>query len=61
MRVSIVGQVIECVLTLFSKKDAVLPAWEDPANKHGGKWSVQFPREKTRDRIDQMWLYMVSG
>ncbi|KAI5452188.1 eukaryotic translation initiation factor 4E [Naganishia albida] len=43
----------------YLMRDAVLPAWEDPANKHGGKWSVQFPREKTRDRIDQMWLYMV--
>lgn len=42
-------------------QDSVLPAWEDPANKHGGKWSVQFPRERTKERIDQMWLYTVSG
>lgn len=40
-------------------KGGIIPAWEDPANKHGGKWSVQMPREKTRPRIDEMWLNMV--
>ncbi|KAJ9106862.1 hypothetical protein QFC19_002991 [Naganishia cerealis] len=43
----------------YLMRDAVLPAWEDPVNKHGGKWSVQFPRDRTRERIDQMWLYTV--
>jgi translation initiation factor 4E len=37
-----------------------MPAWEDPANKNGGKWSIQLPREKYRSSIDQMWLYTVS-
>jgi len=37
-----------------------MPAWEDPANKNGGKWSIQLPREKYRASIDQMWLYTVS-
>lgn len=37
-----------------------MPAWEDPANKNGGKWSIQLPRDKTRGSIDQMWLYTVS-
>lgn len=41
-------------------KNGIIPAWEDPANKHGGKWSVQMPREKTRPKIDEMWLNMVS-
>lgn len=41
-------------------KDDIIPAWEDPANKHGGKWSVQFPRDKTRNQIDAMWLNTVS-
>ncbi|KAJ9122488.1 hypothetical protein QFC22_001916 [Naganishia vaughanmartiniae] len=43
----------------YLMRDGVLPAWEDPVNKHGGKWAVQFPRDKTRDRIDQMWLYTI--
>lgn len=37
-----------------------MPAWEDPANKAGGKWSIQLPRDKTRGAIDKMWLYTVS-
>ncbi|KAJ9127046.1 hypothetical protein QFC24_001278 [Naganishia onofrii] len=43
----------------YLMRDGVLPAWEDPVNKHGGKWAVQFPRDRTRDRIDQMWLYTI--
>lgn len=38
-------------------KEDIIPAWEDSANKHGGKWSVQLPKEKTKGSIDQMWLY----
>lgn len=38
-------------------KEDIIPAWEDPANKNGGKWSVQLPKEKTKGHIDQMWLY----
>lgn len=37
-----------------------MPAWEDPANKHGGKWAIQVPRDKTKSVIDKMWLYTVS-
>lgn len=37
-----------------------MPAWEDEANKKGGKWSIQLPREKHKANIDQMWLYTVS-
>ncbi|TIC74217.1 eukaryotic translation initiation factor 4E class I [Wallemia mellicola] len=37
-------------------KRGIRPAWEDEANADGGKWSVQFPREKWRDRIDRLWL-----
>ena len=37
-------------------KRGIRPAWEDEANADGGKWSVQFPREKARDRIDRYWL-----
>ena len=38
-------------------KEDIIPAWEDSANKNGGKWSVQLPKEKTKATIDQMWLY----
>ncbi|KAJ1311069.1 hypothetical protein OPQ81_009573 [Rhizoctonia solani] len=38
-------------------KDDIMPAWEDPANMNGGKWSVQLPKDKNRGRIDEMWLF----
>ncbi|PKI83115.1 eukaryotic translation initiation factor 4E [Malassezia vespertilionis] len=38
-------------------KDGIQPAWEDPANGNGGKWSLQLPREKHRGQIDKLWLY----
>lgn len=40
-------------------KEGIQPAWEDPANGNGGKWSVQLPREKHRNQIDKLWLYTV--
>ncbi|BGP13488.1 eukaryotic translation initiation factor 4E [Rhodosporidiobolus nylandii] len=38
-------------------KEGIKPAWEDAANAQGGKWSVQLPRGKYTDQIDQQWLY----
>ncbi|KIY72804.1 translation initiation factor eIF4e [Cylindrobasidium torrendii FP15055 ss-10] len=38
-------------------KEGIIPAWEDEANKNGGKWSIQLPRDKNRDNVDKMWLY----
>ncbi|GAA5865561.1 hypothetical protein JCM3774_002051 [Rhodotorula dairenensis] len=38
-------------------KQGIKPAWEDTANAQGGKWSVQLPRGKYSDQIDQYWLY----
>lgn len=38
-------------------KENIIPAWEDEANKYGGKWSIQLPRDKNRNNIDKMWLY----
>jgi len=38
-------------------KEGIIPAWEDDANKNGGKWSIQLPKEKNRSNIDRMWLY----
>ncbi|PWN46818.1 eukaryotic translation initiation factor 4E [Violaceomyces palustris] len=38
-------------------KEGIKPAWEDPANTNGGKWSIQLPRDKTRPQIDRLWLF----
>ncbi|EKM61187.1 uncharacterized protein PHACADRAFT_247635 [Phanerochaete carnosa HHB-10118-sp] len=38
-------------------KEGIIPAWEDEANKNGGKWSIQLPKDKNRGHIDKMWLY----
>ncbi|GAA5953726.1 hypothetical protein JCM8115_004131 [Rhodotorula mucilaginosa] len=38
-------------------KQGIKPAWEDEANAKGGKWSVQLPRGKYSEQIDQYWLY----
>ncbi|KAK0630031.1 translation initiation factor eIF 4e-like domain-containing protein [Bombardia bombarda] len=37
-------------------KEGVRPEWEDPQNKHGGKWSYQF-KEKRNVNIDEIWLH----
>ncbi|AEO70225.1 9e08ce28-c64c-405f-ad03-7f2a46dc87ff [Thermothielavioides terrestris] len=37
-------------------KEGVRPEWEDPQNKHGGKWSFQF-KEKRSVNIDELWLH----
>ncbi|KZT61066.1 translation initiation factor eIF4e [Calocera cornea HHB12733] len=38
-------------------REGIIPAWEDSANKDGGKWSVQLPKEKNKGVIDKMWMY----
>lgn len=38
-------------------KEGIIPAWEDEANKNGGKWSIQLPKDKNRASVDRMWLY----
>ena len=39
-------------------KTGVRPEWEDPQNKHGGKWSYQF-KDKRSVPIDELWLYVM--
>jgi len=34
----------------------VRPEWEDPQNKHGGKWAYQF-KDKRSVNIDELWLH----
>lgn len=41
-------------------KEGVRPEWEDPQNKHGGKWSFQF-KEKRAVNIDELWLHTMLG
>jgi translation initiation factor 4E len=40
-------------------QEGIIPAWEDDANKNGGKWSIQLPKDKNRPNVDKMWLYTV--
>lgn len=42
-------------------QEGIIPAWEDEANKNGGKWSIQLPRDKNRNVVDKMWLYTVGS
>lgn len=42
-------------------KEGIIPAWEDEANKQGGKWSIQLPKDKNRAGVDKMWLYTVRA
>jgi len=39
-------------------KKGVRPEWEDPQNKHGGKWSYSF-KEKRGTPIDDLWLHVM--
>ncbi|KAI9307728.1 translation initiation factor eIF 4e-like domain-containing protein [Cunninghamella echinulata] len=40
-------------------KKGVRPEWEDEANANGGKFSIQFPRNKTGENINNYWLHTV--
>lgn len=37
-------------------KKGVRPEWEDPQNKHGGKWAYGF-KDKRTVPIDELWLH----
>jgi len=39
-------------------KKGVRPEWEDPQNKHGGKWSYSF-KDKKLINIDSLWLHVM--
>ncbi|TYJ53893.1 hypothetical protein B9479_005442 [Cryptococcus floricola] len=39
-------------------KNGIVPAWEDPQNKNGGKWAIQIPKNSdSKSTIDKIWLY----
>lgn len=58
-KVGFQSQKISCLLT-GALQEGIIPAWEDEANKNGGKWSIQLPKDKNRLNVDKMWLYTVS-
>ncbi|KAI9726297.1 MAG: eukaryotic translation initiation factor 4E [Chrysothrix sp. TS-e1954] len=42
-------------------KEGIRPEWEDPQNKHGGKWAYT-TKEKKGIPIDELWLHvMLAG
>jgi translation initiation factor 4E len=41
-------------------KAGVRPEWEDPQNKHGGKWSYQY-KDKNSVDIDRIWLQVMMA
>lgn len=40
-------------------KKGIRPEWEDAANANGGKFSIQFPRNRTGESINDYWLNLV--
>lgn len=42
--------------SLFKK--GIMPMWEDPANKRGGRWLISLDR-KQRNELDRYWLDIV--
>lgn len=41
-------------------KAGVRPEWEDPQNKHGGKWAYQYKDKRNVD-VDRLWLHIMMG
>lgn len=41
-------------------KKGIRPEWEDAANANGGKFSIQFPRNRTGEAINDYWLNLVK-
>jgi len=42
--------------------DGVEPAWEDPANKGGGKWIYTLPNKAaTKENLDKLWMFTLLG
>lgn len=39
-------------------QEGINPEWEDPANKNGGKWCIQFKKtSRTAPHLNKAWLY----
>ncbi|XP_060528463.1 eukaryotic translation initiation factor 4E1-like [Cylas formicarius] len=38
-------------------KEGIRPMWEDPANKHGGRWLITFDKkQRNTNLVDRCWL-----
>ena len=40
-------------------KEGIFPAWEDPENEKGGKWTLSLNSKKA-DEVEEAWLFIVS-
>ncbi|KAI8091421.1 translation initiation factor eIF 4e-like domain-containing protein [Gilbertella persicaria] len=40
-------------------KQGVRPEWEDEANAEGGKFGIQFPKNKAGEAINEYWMYLL--
>ncbi|KAL7314162.1 eukaryotic translation initiation factor 4E [Mucor circinelloides] len=40
-------------------KQGIRPEWEDEANAEGGKFGIQFPKNKAGDAINEYWMYLL--
>ncbi|KAG1148557.1 hypothetical protein G6F37_010467 [Rhizopus arrhizus] len=40
-------------------KQGIRPEWEDPANAEGGKYGIQFPKNKAGDAINEHWMNLL--
>lgn len=40
-------------------KEGIRPEWEDPANAEGGKYGIQFPKNKAGDTINEHWMNLL--
>ncbi|CAO3662195.1 unnamed protein product [Rhizopus stolonifer] len=40
-------------------KEGIRPEWEDPANAEGGKYGIQFPKNKAGDSINDHWMNLL--
>lgn len=41
-------------------KQGIRPEWEDESNAEGGKFGIQFPKNKAGEAINDYWMYLVS-
>lgn len=40
-------------------KQGIRPEWEDESNAEGGKFGIQFPKNKAGEAINDYWMYLV--
>lgn len=41
-------------------RDGIKPAWEDPKNANGGKWTISIPKSQRDTQIDSYWMNTVK-